>query len=108
MVNIRIINPKSISIFSYYIKIFDKKGLVSSGVTKNNKYKFNNKSSDIHKVQIYNKYIYPCFKEYIFIPKDNINFYFYNNQVLTFKLVDKLYKIPIKEGKIYLWKTKKK
>ena len=54
MVKIRCINPKSISIFNYKIKIYDKFGnLIECGYTKNNTYIFNNKRCSLYRLEVF-------------------------------------------------------
>lgn len=58
MVKIRCINPKSISIFNYKIKIYDEFGnLIECGYTRNNTYIFNNKKCGLYRLEVFNRYL---------------------------------------------------
>lgn len=106
MVKIRCINPKSISIFNYKIKIYDKFGnLIECGYTKNNTYIFNNKKCNLYRLEVFNRYLYPYIVRLYFIPSSNIYIYF-NNNSSTFYLTDKNYiGLPIERGELKLWQV---
>ncbi len=105
---IKIINPKSISIFSYYIRISNAFGVISEGFSKNNKYYFDSYDNTLYKLEIFNRCISPYYKKIYFINTNDLVIYFYKNNVFSFYLIDKHYKMPIKEGIINLWMKKKR
>ena len=106
MVKIRCINPKSISIFNYKIKIYDEFGnLIECGYTWNNTYIFNNKRCSLYRLEVFSRYLYPYIVKLYFIPTSNIYIYF-NNNSSTFYLTDKNYiGLPIERGELRLWQV---
>lgn len=105
MIKIKCINPTSLSIFNYNIKIFDECGnLVEEGFTKNNEYSFNPKKCSIYKLVVTNKCLAPYVISIHFIPVNNLCIYFNNINSSTFYLTDKYYiGLPIERGELNLW-----
>ena len=69
MIKIKCINPKSLSIFNYKVKIYDECGnLIEEGYTKNNEYFFNPKKCYVYKLIVINKNLTPYIISVRFIP----------------------------------------
>lgn len=112
MVKIKCINPTSLGIFNYYVKIYDESGnLISEGYTQNNVYLFNNECNNgLYRLEVINKCISPYFISLCFIPIDCLYVYFTTSTTTTnsstFYLTDKNYiGLPIERGELYLWQA---
>lgn len=105
MIKIKCINPKSLSIFNYKVKIYDECGnLIEEGYTKNNEYFFNPKKCSVYKLVVINKNLTPYVISVHFIPTNNLCIYFNTQNSSTFYLTDKYYiGLPIERGELNLW-----